>query len=47
MVMSCPPEFHIWKFLMKNMIPTNDGLRYILSGLCNSANTYAGIKAIS
>ena len=26
MVMTRPPAFHVWKFLMKNMIPTNSGL---------------------
>ena len=23
MVMTCPPTYHFWKFLMKNMILTN------------------------
>ena len=26
MVMIRPPAYHFWKFLMKNMIPTNSGL---------------------
>ena len=26
MVMIRPPACHFWKFLMKNMIPTNSGL---------------------
>ena len=26
MVMTRPPAFHVCKFLMKNMIPTNSGL---------------------
>ena len=26
MVMTRPPAFHVWKFMMKNMIPTNSGL---------------------
>ena len=26
MVMTRPPAYHFWKFLMKNMIPTNSGL---------------------
>ena len=26
MVMTRLPAFHVWKFLMKNMIPTNSGL---------------------
>jgi len=27
MVMTRPPAFHIWKFLMKNIISPNSGLR--------------------
>ena len=26
MVMTGLPTYHFWKFLMKNMIPTNNGL---------------------
>ena len=26
MVMTHPPAFHVWKFLMKNMIPINSDL---------------------
>ena len=26
MVMTHPPTYHFWEFLMKNMIPTNCGL---------------------
>ena len=26
MVITCPPTFHIWKFMMKNMTPPNSGL---------------------
>ena len=29
MVMIRPPAYHFWKFLMKNMIPTNSGLSMI------------------
>ena len=29
MVMIHPPAFHVWKFLMKNMIPTNNGLSLV------------------
>ena len=29
MVMIRPPAYHFWKFLMKNMIPTNSGLIYV------------------
>ena len=28
MVMTRPPAYHFCKFLMKNMIPTNSGLKY-------------------
>ena len=28
--MTRPPAFHVWKFLMKNMIPTNSGLMELL-----------------
>ena len=31
MVMIRPPACHFWKFLMKNMIPTNSGLILWLS----------------
>ena len=29
MVMIRPPAYHFWKFLMKNMIPTNSGLIHV------------------
>ena len=29
MVMTHPLAFHVWKFLMKNMNPTNNGLMHI------------------
>ena len=28
MAMTHPPAYHFWIFLMKNMIPTNSGLRF-------------------
>ena len=28
--MTRPPALHVWKFLMKNMIPTNSGLTMVL-----------------
>ena len=33
MVMNRPPAFHVCKFLMKNMIPTNSGLICCVGGL--------------
>ena len=34
MVMTHPPAFHVWKFLMKHMIPTNSGLTVYYYWIC-------------
>ena len=44
--MTCPPAFHIWKVLMKNMTPLNSGLTgrpvmqysYAMYSLCRKIN---------
>ena len=33
--MTRPPAYHFWKFLMKNMIPTNSGLTVLVELLAN------------
>ena len=35
------PAYHFWKFLMKNMIPTNSGLMmYVCMYVCTYIHTY-------
>ena len=47
MVMTRPPAYHFWKFLMKNMIPTNSGLNVAVSIIIENNNVEVDNMKIS
>ena len=41
-----PPAYHFWKFLMKNMIPTNSGLIGEAGGVVGSTPESMGCNIL-